>query len=265
MQAPLSETQRRVPMLPQEMLRQKRNIFEALAKTGKMKRNDMQTVIQVTPELFDLDPLQEVGAGGGNDPHIGRAAFGGAQRPILSILQKAQELHLRRSTQGVDLVQKKGPSFRLGQQPLRWGRSICIGSLGMPEEFVFDEVIRQGTAVDRHKRLCMTGTLIMDGAGDDLLAGTGLAGDQHRQIGARRTGNLFNDPQKRFIFPHQTLKAKRCLQRDIREICGSFPIPLDEPLNPQKQFDLFKRAEEKILQIVGKGLTHCRRCICVRT
>ena len=57
-------------------------------------------------------------------------------------------------------------------------------ALSVPEELAFQEVLRDGTAVDGHEGLAGPGPLIVDVAGHQLLAGTGLAGDVDRRLAA---------------------------------------------------------------------------------
>ena len=49
----------------------------------------------------------------------------------------------------------------------------------MAEQLAFDERFGQGAAIDRHERLAGPRALVVDGAGDQLLAGAGFAQDEH--------------------------------------------------------------------------------------
>ena len=51
------------------------------------------------------------------------------------------------------------------------------------EEFAFDEVLRQGSAVHGHERHVGPRADFMNPAGDQFLAGAGFAEDQHAGVG----------------------------------------------------------------------------------
>ena len=55
-------------------------------------------------------------------------------------MQDAQKLHLRRDAQRIDLVEKEGSAFRLGQQPFLGRRGVGKRPLGMAEEFILHQV-----------------------------------------------------------------------------------------------------------------------------
>ena len=54
------------------------------------------------------------------------------------------------------------------------------GALDMPEELALEQRLAQGVAVDRHERPVLAQAVVVDGAGDQLLARAAFAGDQHR-------------------------------------------------------------------------------------
>ncbi len=53
----------------------------------------------------------------------------------------------------------------------------------MAEQFTFQQLSRNGTAVDGHEGALASAGQLMDGAGHHLLAGTRFAEDQHVGIG----------------------------------------------------------------------------------
>ena len=53
----------------------------------------------------------------------------------------------------------------------------------MAEELALDEILGDGGTVELHQDPVLAGALRMDGAGDDLLAGAGLAQEEHAGIG----------------------------------------------------------------------------------
>ncbi len=63
----------------------------------------------------------------------------------------------------------------------------------MTEEFALDHAGRQRTETGGHKRPVPPWTVGVDGAGGQILAGAGLAGDEHWEIGRRNQRDLFED------------------------------------------------------------------------
>src|SRR5215475_8635650 len=153
---------------------EKRDISGALTQRRKTEGNNIQAVIQVLTKPLSLDLPLQIRIGCGNDTHICGFTFCASQRTVLAILQEPQELDLCRRTEGIHLIQEQGAIFCLGYEPLLWTRGVRIGPLGMPKEFIFDEMFRQGSTVDRDKRFAPPQTMIVDGLGDQLLARASL-------------------------------------------------------------------------------------------
>ncbi len=57
------------------------------------------------------------------------------------------------------------------------------GAFDVPEQLALEQVLRQRRAVDGHERPVAARALIVDGARDQLLAGSALAEEQHRGVG----------------------------------------------------------------------------------
>src|SRR5579864_7773550 len=53
------------------------------------------------------------------------------------------------------------------------------GALLVPEQLALQQVLRDGRAVEGQERGLSAGAVLVDGAGDKLLAGAALPGDQH--------------------------------------------------------------------------------------
>ena len=71
-----------------------------------------------------------------------------------------------------------------------WAASIAggagQGALFRAEQFGLQEIVRNGSAIDRDQRLIGAPAVGVDDLGQQLLAGPALAVDEHRQIGRRR-------------------------------------------------------------------------------
>ena len=93
------------------------------------------------------------------------------------------------------------------------------------EELRFDQVLRQRRAAHLDERLLRARRVVVDRVGDQLLAGAGLAAQQHGRVGARDLRDLLVD------LPHRAARAD-----DVREVVALFQllaqvrVLVDEPL-----------------------------------
>jgi hypothetical protein len=101
-----------------------------------------------------------------------------------AVLQHAQHLGLRRRRHVAHLVEEE--RARVGLLELAGPVLHRAGerALHVPEQLALDELGRDGGAVDLDERPVGARRVLVDGAGDELLAGAVLAGDEH----ARRRG-----------------------------------------------------------------------------
>jgi hypothetical protein len=120
--------------------------------------------------------------GGGHDPDVHRERTRRAHPLHLPELEGAQELRLEVERQLPDLVEEDGPAVRLLEGPLAQPVGAREGPLLVPEQLALDEGLGDGRAVDRDEGRLATPRSVVDGAGDELLAGAGLAenGDKFR-------------------------------------------------------------------------------------
>ncbi len=109
---------------------------------------------------------------------------GGAERPHLAVLHDAQELRLERGHEVLDLVEEEraavGELQHAGALLYRAGERAAR----VPEELALGERLGDGGAVDRHEGTCGAAAEGVHGARHHLLAGAGLALDQHVGLGA---------------------------------------------------------------------------------
>ena len=90
-------------------------------------------VEEVLAEAPRLHLLVEVLVGGGDDPDVHRLGPVLAHARHLSVLQRAQELHLERVRHLPDLVEEEGPAVRRLELPRPGGHRPGEGALGVPE------------------------------------------------------------------------------------------------------------------------------------
>ena len=110
-------------------------------------------------------------------------------------------------------------------------------AFAMAEQFALDQVLGQRAAIDGHKGHVGPGALIVDGAGDQLLAGAGFAEDQHGRIGRGDFGDQLAD-----------LGHGGSLPDELRFAFDLFQAAFDGQ-KLVRQFALGGHAAEQVLQI----------------
>jgi len=107
------------------------------------------------------------------------------------LLEHAQELDLGHGREIADLIEKDGAAVGELEASFFARDRSGKGPLFVTEEFRFDEIFRDGGAVDADEGLLAAGGIIVDGLGDQLLAGPRFAAQQHGGGGGGNLGHLF--------------------------------------------------------------------------
>src|SRR5438270_13870386 len=93
--------------LPQKVVRQRGNIFSAIAQRGNVEGNDIQAIKKVLPECPAGDFLFKVLISRGDDAHVNVRSDVGAYAFETLLLQDAEHFRLRAQAHIADLIQKK--------------------------------------------------------------------------------------------------------------------------------------------------------------
>ncbi len=111
----------------------------------------------------------------------------GSERLDFALLQDTQQFHLQVQRHLADFIEKQStavgdPELALAALAVRAG----IGAGRGAEEFRFNQRIRNGRDVDADEWLVGTRRGVVNGLGQQLLAGAGFTGQQHRHVLPRR-------------------------------------------------------------------------------
>src|SRR5579872_5225032 len=117
--------------------------------------------------------MEQVAVGRRHDSYVGRECLSRPNGPILPLLQNTKHFYLSACTQRIDLVEKQGAEFRAGEETILVRAGIGVGAADVAEQFIFEEMIRYCSAVDRNEWAMFTGTEVMDSTSEQLLAGAG--------------------------------------------------------------------------------------------
>ncbi len=136
--------------------------------------------------------------GGGDDPYVDLAVVVLADPADLALLDGAQQPYLQSRGGLADLVQEEGAPVCGFEQARPVAGRVGESAFFVAEEFAFEEMFGQGPAVDGDKGFVPARPLLVDVAGQDLLAGASLAAQKH---GGVAVDHLFQQGVDRFHGP----------------------------------------------------------------
>src|ERR1700722_19967572 len=139
-----------------EMGNQVRDIRRAFTQRRKLNGKYIEPVVEVHAEPAFSHLLFQVFIGGRYDPDIQRDTFSAANPLYLFFLQDPEQLDLKVDWHFADLIQEYGAAAGL----FKFSYALLAGAGEGPplvtEEFTFNEVGRQGSAVHLDKRFALT-------------------------------------------------------------------------------------------------------------
>src|SRR5207249_2797829 len=138
---------------------------------------DIQAVIQIAAEPPRGYQLLQVAVGGREQPHVGLDGLVAADALEALLLEQAQQLRLRQRGHFADLVEEQ----RAARALLELADALALGAgeraLLVAEQLALQEGFGDGGTVDSQERPLPAAAVLVDGAGDQLLAGAALAED----------------------------------------------------------------------------------------
>ncbi len=111
----------------------------------------------------------------------------------LVVFQHAQQLHLHGQRNVRQLVEEDGAAVGQRQQPGPGLGGAGERPLDVAKQLAFHKVGVQARHVDRQERAIAVGAVAVDGAGDQLLAGAALAGDEDGGVARGHQGDALED------------------------------------------------------------------------
>ena len=106
------------------------------------------------------------------------------------------------------------PPLACSNQPLRRAAAPVNAPCFVAEQLRVDQLRRDRAAVDAAERAAAEGRVLVDGAGDDLLAGAGFAEQEHRRGAARHHVRARHDRGQPGVAADQPLLAGRLIAGD---------------------------------------------------
>ena len=124
----------------------------------------------------------------GEQPHVGLDRGGAAQTLEFALLQNAQQFHLGGEAEVADFVEEQGAAVGQFEATFLAGVRPGEGPFFMSEQLGFDQGFGQRGATHLNERPLGAHRIVVDGVGNQFLAGTRFAANQHVGIGRRLPG-----------------------------------------------------------------------------
>ena len=209
---------------------EQRDVGFTLPQRRNVDRDHLQAVVEVLPEASGLHFLIEIEIGGRDHPHVYLHRGMAAHRQHLFFLQKTQQLHLQPRGNLGNLVQENRAAVGHFNQAFFIGIGPGKGAFFIAVEFAFDQLFRDGGAVDGNEGTLVADAIVVDRPGEEFLSGAGLAGDQYRGAVVEHladhlkhrlhVGAVPDDPFEgvdavKFLFEQVILAAQFCHQPGI--------------------------------------------------
>ena len=154
------------------------DVLLAHSQGREFESDDIDAVEEVFAEASFPDHGGEVTVGGGDNPGVTGFGSGAAEGFIAVILKEAEQPHLEGGGDLADLIEEKCAVVGAGDEAVFILVGAGEGSLAVAEEFRFQEVVGYGAAVDGDEGMAFLFAGVMDGAGEEFLAGSGFAVDK---------------------------------------------------------------------------------------
>ena len=218
-----------------------------------MQRHHVKPVKQVFAESSLFHHFRQIAVGRGNDPHIHPHGHVATHPLKFALLNRPQQFHLQRQRQLAHFIDKQGAAgcdfefSRLG------GDCASKSAFFMPEQLALHQAFGNGAAVNADKRLVVAQAVFMDRLGDDFLAATAFAGNQHRRIALRHTANRLEQ-----VLHHGAATDNQIVRRCHAVLAGQKPffLLLADSQRPFQHGSHFRHIG-RLYQIVEHAFFHC--------
>ncbi len=178
----------------QQIGRQRRDVLRPVAQRRHGDFDDVDAVVEVLAYAPVAHQGGQILVRGAQHARVDRYFLTRTDRAHGPLLQRPQQLDLHGRRHGADFVQEQRAAGGGLEQALAVGAGAGEAALDVPEQLAFEQMLRDGAAVDRHERPAGARALGVDQARHALLADTRLAADEHRRLAARELGD--HDPQR---------------------------------------------------------------------
>jgi hypothetical protein len=163
-----------------EMVGQHGHVALAHAQRGQGDHLEAQAVEQVGAEAALRGHARQVFVGGRHDAHVDPDRAAGADAGDFAIFDRAQQAFLRAHRERAEFVEEQRALVGFLEAARAGAGGAGEGPGLVPEKLGLDQGFGQGRAVHRDERFLPAGRQAVETLGDQFLAGSALADDQHR-------------------------------------------------------------------------------------
>ena len=165
-----------------EMAGEQRQVSIAFQQAGGLELDHRKAIEQIFAKLLGGDHRAEITMGGGDDADVDLAGLQRTEALNFLILQGAQQLTLRRQRHVADFVEKESAVVGVLKQADFVLYRSGEGTFDVAEELAFKQRFDEGGAVQGNEWTLGTRSEMVEGFGDQLLSGAGLARDENGSV-----------------------------------------------------------------------------------
>jgi hypothetical protein len=165
----------------EEALGEQEDVRLALAQRRQLEREQGEPVVEVLAEATRPHRLGQVLVGGGDDPHVDGLGPGAAEATDDAVLEDLEQLGLEAGREHADLVEEEHAAMGELEEA-----GLGLAGIGERPALVAEQLgLEQGLgdrgAVDVDEGAAGAGAGAVQGAGEEALAGAGLAAEEDRR------------------------------------------------------------------------------------
>ena len=153
--------------------------------SGSRRRTTLRRCIRSSRNSPWRTALLEVLVRGGDDAHVRLHRCVPADAVVLAVGEHAQQAHLQIGRHVADLVEEQRAALGLLEATAARGLRAGERAALVTEQLGLEQVLRNRRRVDRDERPRRAGAVPVQRTGDQLLARTRFAGDQHGDVRLR--------------------------------------------------------------------------------
>src|SRR5260370_26721444 len=161
-----------------EVADEEREVFGALGERGDLDGENVQGVIEVAAEGALCYAFRKIGVGCGDDADVHALGAIAAEPFEFLLLKHAKKFRLKFEGKVADFVEEKRAAVGEFEAADFLADGAGERTALMAEEFGFEKTAGNGGAIDFNEGAIAARTEIVDGAGEELFAGSGFAQEQ---------------------------------------------------------------------------------------
>src|SRR5581483_261893 len=230
------------------MLHEAGNILGALAQGRQQNRNHVDPVVEIGAELAVGDRFLEVAICRAYQPHVNPNRPHAADSFELALLERAQELGLKRGRRVADFIEEERAAMSLFETALMFAHRPGERAFLVSEQFGFDQRLRECRTVHLHEGSVLAGTKIVNRPRDQLLAGAAFSAQENRRIAGRGLMNVRKDLVHQLALADDVLELVPALQLALQHAVLTHqmgPIGFDRLMEPDSLTDQVRYHAEK--------------------